>query len=131
MMLERGIKASTTEKYMDNFQEFANTMHRRRVPKSFYLQFPTPDFCLVLYGIDCGVMRENAITGKPNAWNTIRNKYASIDHVNKLACTPTSWSQNPALCQIIDYCKRNNKSDPSITSLPFLPVFLERNSVIP
>ncbi len=59
-----------------------------------------------------------------NRWNTIRNKLASIDHVNKLALTPTSWSDNPQLIPFVSHAKKFNASDPNLTALPFTRDYL-------
>ena len=65
------------------------------------LIWPTPDVYLVIYIIDCALIRP-----KPNVWNTIRNKLTAIDDYNSLALHKTNRSDNPALANLVCYYKR-------------------------
>lgn len=89
-------------------------MQRLGFTRKDILHWPTHDIRLVIYIIDCALTRP-----KPNVWDTIRNKLAAKDHYNKLALTPTSWSDNPALFNLTDFCKKHNASDPTNTAIPF------------
>eukprot|EP01083_Nonionella_stella_P237671 833541_1 len=98
-------------------REFGNTL-RIGFDRYRILSFPTNDILLAFYMIDCAMMRKDKL-GNPNCWQTIRGKLCAIDHFNKLALTPTSWSENPALFNLVDWCKKMRPSDPTRTALPF------------
>ena len=118
-MLQKGVKDSTGTTYSGNWREYVNTMTRLNFSLDEILVWPTPDIFLVIYIIDCALVRP-----KPNVWNTIRNKLAAIDYYNSLALHKTSWSDNPALANLVAYCKKKNASDPNNTALPFMRVHL-------
>eukprot|EP01083_Nonionella_stella_P287269 977757_1 len=120
-MNDRGIKDSTKDTYWQSMFDFCNTMQRIGFTNDTILTFPTPDILLVFYMIDCAMIRSNS-----NCWNTIRNKLAAIDHFNKLALTPTSWSDNPALFNLVDHCKKRCSSSIEATALPFVKSHLIR-----
>ena len=114
-MQSRGIQESTEDTYLKNMKEFMRTMRRLGFNLDDVLVYPIKDIYLIVYMIDCALMRK-----KPNVWNTIRNKLASIDHYNKIAGTYSSWSENPTLENLVAFCKRNNPSDDTKTALPFM-----------
>ncbi len=126
MTTRRGVKITTKQTYWDNFKEFYRTLERlNKFSKQQILTFPTPSSLLAVYIIDCAYVRIVPKTGKPNKWNTIRNKLCSVDHINKIALAfSKAWGDRPELEALIDYAKKNNASDPNAAALPFTKSYL-------
>ncbi len=116
----QGTKFTTKERYWTGYKEYVNRLQKAGIPKSQTIVFPSKTIHIAIWMVDC----IEGLNGAKNTWNTIRNKLASVDGINKCALTPTSWSDNPHLTPFVAYAKANNLSDPKNSALPFTKRYL-------
>ncbi len=101
MTLGAGVKSPSHTKYIQNFCEFWKTCRKKRIPEYLIWKFPSDDVVLSVYIIDCCFLRD-----KLNVFSTVRLKLRSIDYVAQLCGIQQSWSDNPALWTLTNFCKR-------------------------
>ena len=116
-MLGGGVKDSTEHRYYKNFMEFWKTMRKLDVSDKETWTFPSDEFILQLYVVDCAMMRN-----KTNSWDTIRYKLRAIDYIAQLCGKKQEWSKNPALYAVVKYCKNKCKGKGSDT----IPITTEK-----
>ena len=116
-MLKGGVKDSTDSRYVKGFQEFWNTMRRLNIPDDIVWTFPTPEWVLQVYIVDCAMIRD-----PPNTYDTIRGKLRSIDYIGQICGFKQQYSICPGLTAQIKYCKKLRKGGGSNT----IPITIER-----
>lgn len=85
-------------------------MKRLGVSDELVFTFPTRDTLLLIYIIDCALVRK-----RKNVWETVRGKLRAIDYIAQLCNIKQSWSDNPALYAATQYVKRRNPGQGSDT----------------
>ena len=120
-MLKGGVKDSTDSRYVKGFQEFWNTMRRLNIPDEIVWTFPTPEWVLQVYIVDCAMIRD-----PPNTYDTIRGKLRSIDYIGQICGFKQQYSICPGLTAQIKYCKKLRKGGGSNT----IPITIERLKMI-
>ena len=120
-MLKGGVKDSTDSRYVKGFQEFWNTMRRLNIPDEVVWTFPTPEWVLQVYIVDCAMIRD-----PPNTYDTIRGKLRSVDYIGQICGFKQQYSICPGLTAQIKYCKKLRKGGGSNT----IPITIERLKMI-
>ena len=116
-MLKGGVKDSTDSRYIKGFREFWNTMRRLRVPDHIVWTFPTPEWILQVYIVDCAMIRD-----PPNTYDTIRGKLRAIDYIAQICGVIQCYCTSPGLTSQIKFCKKQRKGKGSDT----IPITIER-----
>ena len=116
-MLKGGVKDSTDSRYIKGFREFWNTMRRLNVPDHIVWTFPTPEWILQVYIVDCAMIRD-----PPNTYDTIRGKLRAIDYIAQICGVIQCYCTSPGLTSQIKFCKKQRKGKGSDT----IPITIER-----
>ena len=120
-MQKGGVKDSTDMRYIKNFAEFWRTMRKLGIEDRQVWSFPTDEWLLQVYIVDCAIVRE-----KPNTYDTIRSKLRSVDYVGQCLNVKQEYHKSPALDAVIKYCKKRNKGKGSDT----IPITVEKVKLV-
>ena len=120
-MQKGGVKNSTDTRYLKNFVEFWKTLRKLGISDGEIWKFPTDEWLLQVYIVDCAVVRY-----KKNTYDTIRNKLRAIDYIAQCVGVKQEYHTSPALDAIIKYCKKRNKGKGSDT----IPITIEKAKAI-
>ena len=120
-MQKGGIKDSTDMRYLKNFAEYWRTLRKLGISDERVWKFPTEEWLLQVYIVDCAMVRERI-----NTYDTIRNKLRAIDYIAQCIGIKQEYYTSPALDAIIKYCKKRNKGKGSDT----IPITVEKIKTI-
>ena len=120
-MKKGGVKDSTNMRYIKNFAEYWKTLRNLGISDEEIWSFPTDEWLLQAYIVDCAVVRQ-----RTNTYDTIRNKLRAVDYIAQCIGVKQEYHTSPALDAVIKHCKKRNKGKGSNT----IPITIERSKLI-
>ena len=114
------VKDSTDMRYIKNFCLW-KTLRKLGISDEEVWTFPTNEWLLQAYIVDCAVVKE-----KTNTYDTIRNKLRAIEYIAQCVGIKHEYHTSPALDAVIKHCKKINKGKGSNT----VPITIERTKLM-